>query len=156
MEQRAEQAERELNKLKLINYLRERIGMEMDALVTGVEPFGLFAQGIELPASGFIPVDSLPGDRYFFDRGTRTLQGYRAGNRFRLGDSLRIKVVSADPDRRELQYALVPGKRGTSNRKPSDHQRPASGGRGRPARQQSGRPATSPPDRKGQRPKKHR
>ena len=111
LEQRAEKAERELNKLKLINFLASRIGEEMDAIITGVESFGLFAQGVELPASGFLPVDSLPADRYQFDRGTRTLNGFRSGNQFRLGDEVRIRVVSADPDRREIEFALVKEKR---------------------------------------------
>src|SRR6185503_15969940 len=43
-EQRAEMAERELNKVKLLSYLNRRIGEQMDAVVTGVEKFGLFAQ----------------------------------------------------------------------------------------------------------------
>ncbi len=56
-EQRAEAAERELTKVKLLSYLRERIGEEMDAVITGVEDFGLFAQGVELPAEGLVHVD---------------------------------------------------------------------------------------------------
>ena len=51
-EQRAESAERDLTKIKLLAYLSQRIGEEMDAVVTGVESFGLFVQGIELPAEG--------------------------------------------------------------------------------------------------------
>ncbi len=109
LEQRAEQAERELIKLKLINFLHDKVGMEMDAVITGVEQYGLFAQGTELPATGFISIDSLPNDRYFFDRGTRTLQGHRPDSVFRLGNPVRIRVVSADPDRREVEYALVSG-----------------------------------------------
>jgi ribonuclease R len=110
LEQRAEKAERELVKLKLINFLKDRIGEEMDAVISGVESFGLFAEGVSLPAGGFIPLDSLPRDRYQFDRGSRTLTGFRSGNRFRLGDRVRIRVVSADPDRREVEFALVSGK----------------------------------------------
>lgn len=159
MEQRAEQAERELIKLKLINFLRERIGMEMDATITGVEPFGLFAQGVELPASGLIAVDSLPHDRYFFDRGTRTLQGYRAGNRFRLGDSVRIRVVNADPDRREIEYALVTDQDESAGRKKTNRRQQ----KGPPRRSKSGSSpasAQSRPSRKKtggeRRPKKHK
>ena len=48
-EQRAEAAERELTKLKLLAYLSDRIGEEMDAVVTGVESYGIFVQGIKLP-----------------------------------------------------------------------------------------------------------
>jgi ribonuclease R len=71
-EQRAEEAERELNRLKILLYFSGRIGEEMDAVVTGVESFGLFAQGTELPAEGLIHIDSLVDDFYRFDRAART------------------------------------------------------------------------------------
>ncbi len=67
-EQRAETSERELTKLKLLHYLSRRIGETMDVVVTGVESFGLFVEGIELPASGFIHIDSLLDDYYRFLR----------------------------------------------------------------------------------------
>lgn len=110
-EQRAEEAERELTKVKLLNYLSERIGLELDAIITGVEQFGLFAQGIELPAEGLIHVTSLADDFYQYDRRTHTLAGRRSGNQFRLGDRARVVVVRVDVDRRELDFRLVERRR---------------------------------------------
>jgi ribonuclease R len=107
LEQRAEQAERELKKLKLMNYLSDKIDLEMEAVVTGVEPYGLFAQGIELPAEGLIPLTNLPPDEYLFDRAARTLNGYRETNQFRLGDRVLIRVSHVDPDRREMEFELI-------------------------------------------------
>jgi len=106
-EERAEAAERELTKLKLLAYFSERIGHEMDAVVTGVESFGLFAQGIELPAEGLIHISSLGDDHYRFDRTTHTLAGYRSGNTYRLGDLVRVSVFRVDLERRELDFRLV-------------------------------------------------
>jgi ribonuclease R len=106
-EQRAEAAERELTKLKLLIYMQNRIGEEMDAVVTGVEEFGLFVEGIRIPAEGLIRVTSLADDRYRFDRTTHTLTGNRAGNSFRLGDRVRVSVARVDVDRRELDFRLV-------------------------------------------------
>ncbi|MCR4415277.1 MAG: ribonuclease R [Thermoguttaceae bacterium] len=106
-EQRAESAERELTKLKLLWYLNDRIGEEMDAVITGVEPFGLFAQGIHLPAEGLIHVDSLADDFYHYDRTTHSLAGHRSGNTFRLGDVIRVAVAHVDLDRRELDFRVV-------------------------------------------------
>ena len=83
-EQRAEAAERELKKLKLLNYLSTRIGAQMEAVITGVESFGLFVQGLELPAEGLVHVSSLADDYYDYDMTTHTLAGRRAGNCFRL------------------------------------------------------------------------
>ena len=63
-EQRAEAAERELIKLKLLNFLRRRSARRWTSVITGVEDFGLFAQGVELPAEGLIPIDTLRDDQY--------------------------------------------------------------------------------------------
>lgn len=106
-EQRAEMAERELNKVKLMSYLAKRIGEPMDAVITGVEDFGLFAQGVELPAEGLIHVDSLGDDFYRYDSATHTLEGTRSGNKFRLGDRIRVEVAHVDIDRRELDFRIV-------------------------------------------------
>jgi ribonuclease R len=106
-EQQAEEAERELTKVKLLNYLSGRIGEEMDAVITGVEQYGLFAQGIELPAEGLIHVTSLADDFYQYDRPSHTLSGRRSENQFRLGDRVRVVVARVDVDRRELDFRLV-------------------------------------------------
>ena len=108
-ERRAEEAERDLTKLKLLSYLSTRIGDEMDALVTGVETFGMFVQGIELPAEGLVRADTLADDFYTFDRAGHCLTGRRAGKTYRLGDLLRVVVVRVDLERRELDFRIVEG-----------------------------------------------
>jgi len=110
-ERRAETAERELIKLKLLHYLEDKIGEEMDAVVTGVQSFGLFVQGVELPAEGLIHAESLTDDYYHYDQATHTLAGHRSGNVFRLGDLVRVVVARVDMDRRELDFRLAPSKK---------------------------------------------
>lgn len=107
MEQRAERAERELTKLKLLNYFADRVGEEMEAVVSGVEPFGLFAQGVEIPVEGLIPVDSLPDDSYQYDRSARMLSGYHSENQYRLGDRVLVCVSFVDTTNRQLEFRLV-------------------------------------------------
>ena len=114
-EQRAETAERNLTKLKLVEYLGQRIGEELDAVVTGAESYGIFVAGVELPAEGLIRVETLRDDRYYFDRAVHTLSGHRAGNSFRLGDLLRVAVAGVDLARREIDFRVVyRNKRSTS------------------------------------------
>ncbi len=124
LEQRAEKAERDLIRLKLLNYLMDKLGTTFDAIVTGVEASGLYCLCDPLPVDGFLPVDMLPRDRYFFDRGARALTGHRTGNAFRIGDRLRVRVALVDPDRRELELELV-------QRLESHHREVASKSRGR-------------------------
>lgn len=110
-EQRAEAAERDLTKLKLMAYLSTRIGEEFDAVVTGVESYGLFVQGTKLPAEGLVRVETLGDDRYFFDRASHTLTGHRVGNSYRLGDLLRVAVSRVDLERREVDFRVVERKK---------------------------------------------
>jgi ribonuclease R len=129
-ERRAEAAERELTKVKLLEHLRDSIGEEMDAVITGVEEFGLFAQGIELPAEGFIHISSLQDDYYRFERASHSLTGHRAGNRFRLGDVIRVTVAHVDVDRRELDFRLVARKKRAEGKGKPKRGKPTKGKKG--------------------------
>ncbi|MFT5526245.1 MAG: ribonuclease R [Pirellulaceae bacterium] len=106
-EQRAEAAERELVKLKLLGYLQNRVGQKMEAIVTGVESFGLFAQGVEIPAEGLIHIDAMTDDYYVYDDATHSLTGRRNENRYRLGDTIEVEVAAVDMERRELNLSLI-------------------------------------------------
>jgi ribonuclease R len=106
-EQRAAEAERELNKVKLLNFLADKIGMQLTGVVTGVESYGLFVTGSELPAEGFIPIGALVDDYYRFDRAGHAIHGLRGGNSYRLGDPVRVAVAAVDVDRRELDFRLL-------------------------------------------------
>jgi ribonuclease R len=107
-EQRAADAERELVKVKLLNYLSQQLGLRMNAVITGVEDFGLFVQGVELPADGLVHISSLQDDYYRYDAPSHSLVGHREGHRFRLGDLVNVEVMRVDVDRRELDFRLVP------------------------------------------------
>jgi ribonuclease R len=133
-EQRATDAERELNKVKLLNYLSDKIGLELDGIITGVESFGLFVTGVELPAEGFIHISGLTDDFYKFDRSRHIIEGFRSGNAFRLGDPVRVAVAAVDVDARELDFRLI-GREGRSKRDG------AKKGRGKPSRKPKGKPA---------------
>ena len=104
-EQRAEAAERELIKLKLLMFLSDKIGQRLDVVVTGVEEFGLFAQGIKLPAEGLIHVNSLRGDVFRYEPQIHALEGHRES--YRLGDLLTVEISNVDLDRRELDLVIV-------------------------------------------------
>lgn len=106
-EKRAEQAERQLTKIKLLSYLRERIGLEVTGVITGVEDFGFFAQGEDLPIDGLVHVSTLSDDYYYLEDATHTLVGRSSGRRYRLGDTLRLRVARVDLDRRQLDFQIV-------------------------------------------------
>lgn len=104
---RAERAERELKRVKLLEYMSGHIGDELEAVVTGVQSFGLFAQTVGIPAEGLVHVSSLPNDSWFLDTETYSLVGKKAGNHFQLGDRILVSINRVDIDRRELDLKLV-------------------------------------------------
>ncbi|MEX2317948.1 MAG: RNB domain-containing ribonuclease [Pirellulales bacterium] len=139
-EQRATDAERELNKVKLLYYMSDKIGLELDGVITGVENFGLFVTGAELPAEGFVHISGLTDDYYRFDRARHIIEGYRSGNAFRLGDRVRVAVAAVDVDARELDFRLI-GRTGEAKRADGKKGRAKSPGkqRGKPSKMSGGR-----------------
>jgi ribonuclease R len=108
MERRAEAAERELVKLRLLTYLSERLGMELEVVITGVADYGFFGQAEELPVEGLVHVSTLTEDYYYYEEATHTLTGRRSGRTYRLGDKVRVSVVRVDLQRRQLDFRVLP------------------------------------------------
>lgn len=107
-ERRAESAERELKKVKLLHYLSDKIGWKQEAMITGVERFGIFCMGVQLPAEGLVHVKRLPDDGYDYDQKSHTLTARRSGAVYRLGDRVQVEVAAIDLHKRLLEYKLVP------------------------------------------------
>ncbi|MFN4258071.1 MAG: ribonuclease R [Gemmataceae bacterium] len=110
-ERRAELAERELIKLKLLMYMEERLGLELDALITGVADYGFFAQAEQFPIEGLVHVSTLTDDYYRYDELTHSLIGKRTYRRYRLGDKVKVEVVRVDVQRKQLDFRVVKGKK---------------------------------------------
>jgi ribonuclease R len=106
-ERRAEAAERDLIRVKLLSFLESQVGREFHAIIVGVEDFGIFCRLTELPVEGLVHVSSLVSDDYYLEPGTHTLVGRRSGRRHRLGDRRQVRIAHVDVDRRALELALL-------------------------------------------------
>lgn len=116
MERRADIAERELVKLKLLTYLSERLGLELEVIITGVADYGFFAQAETLPVEGLVHVSTLTDDYYYYEEATHSLIGRGSDRRYRLGDRVRVTVVRVDLQRRQLDFRLVARKRRSNSK----------------------------------------
>ncbi len=105
-ERRAETAERELIKIKLLTYLSGHIGEKYHAFIVAVEEFGFFCRLVEIPAEGLVHITALGDDYYYLESATHTLIGRRRGKRYRLGDRIEVTIARVDVDRRELDLIL--------------------------------------------------
>ena len=116
MERRADMAERELIKLKLLTYLSARLGQELEAIVTGVADYGFFAQAEQWPVEGMVHISTLTDDYYYYEEANHSLIGRRTKKRYRLGDKVRVVVARVDVQRRQLDFRLAPAEAAESKR----------------------------------------
>ncbi|MGC8639598.1 MAG: ribonuclease R [Isosphaeraceae bacterium] len=150
-ERRAESAEREVIRIKLLTHLERRIGEEFHAIVVSVEDFGIFCRLVELPIEGLVHVTSMIDDYYYLEPGTHTLVGRGSGRRHRLGDRIAVRVAHVDVDRREFDLVLA-GSGLVSGRRPRSST-PAPGERGLDNKRQPGEPRKTADSPRGQKDK---
>ena len=131
-ERRAMAAERETTDRLIAEYLAERIGAEFGARISGTTRVGLFVRLDDTGADGFVPAATL-NDYYRYDESQRALVGDRTGDVYRLGDTVRVRLVEAVPSAGALRFEMLSpgtpggGKRVAAKRRGFAHRR----GRGR-------------------------
>ncbi len=105
-ERRADEAERETEKLKKVEYMEERIGQEFTGVISGVTVWGIY---VELPntVEGMIHVSKLPGDFYYYNESTYDMVGEKTGRRFRLGEPVCIKVAGTDMVTKTIDFDFL-------------------------------------------------
>jgi ribonuclease R len=107
MERTAMEAERTAVKVMQVEYMKRHIGDEFHAVISGVTNFGIFVELTDFLVQGLLHVRDLSDDYYLFDEKQYTLKGRRTGKRYRLGDTLEVKVVRVNPEDRQIDFALV-------------------------------------------------
>lgn len=106
-EQVAANAERASIKYKQVEFMSEHIGEEYDAVISGVTEWGIYAEINENKCEGMIPLRTLQDDYYEFDDANYCLVGRRTHRKYMIGDAVRIRIVRANLDRKQLDYELV-------------------------------------------------
>src|SRR5690242_8033924 len=88
----AMEAEREMVDLKKMQFMRDKVGEEFDGFITGVAPFGIFVELVELFVEGMIPVATLPVDYYLHVQKSHALVGQHSRVMYRIADRVRVRV----------------------------------------------------------------
>jgi ribonuclease R len=107
MEQVAANAERSSIKYKQVEFMSRKIGKIYDGVISGVTEWGLYVELNENKCEGLIPIRHLDDDFYEFDEKNYCLTGVRRKRTYRLGDPVTIEVVSANLERKQLDFAMA-------------------------------------------------
>jgi ribonuclease R len=106
-ERRAEDAERELRQIKILEMLQGHIGEEFAGVVTGITNFGIFIQLRAWLIDGLIRYENLLDDWWDVDERSGMIRGQRTGRRIGIGDVVQVIIVRVDAPRRELDLAIT-------------------------------------------------
>lgn len=107
MEQLAATAERASIKYKQVEFMSDKLGMEFEAVISGITEWGIYAEINENKCEGMIPIRDLDDDFYEFDEKNYCLRGRRNKKTYQLGDALMVKVARANLERKQLDFALA-------------------------------------------------
>lgn len=106
-ERLAVEAERASIKLTQVAIVKEKIGEEFNGMVTGVTNFGLFVMIDDLYAEGLVRMREMDDDFYFFDERRYALVGRKTRKIFRIGTRVRVKIIKANVEKREIDFSYV-------------------------------------------------
>lgn len=105
-ERRAVDAEREVEDLKMAEYMIDKIGMEFEAQITSITNFGMFVQ-VEGAVEGLVHLSTMKKDYYEFNERGMILVGQRTGQVFRIGEKVDVKLINVDIDRYDIDFELI-------------------------------------------------
>ena len=105
LERRADEAERETEKLKKVEYMEDHIGEVCEGVVSGVTAWGIY---VELPNTieGMIHVGKLPGDYFYYDENAYEMVGQHTGKTYKLGQTIKVMVERADKLDRTIDFII--------------------------------------------------
>lgn len=104
-ERRADEAERETDKLKKAEYMEEHIGESYKGVVSGVTSWGIYVE-LENTVEGLVHVSKLPGDYYYFDEAHYEMVGEATGRNYKLGMPVTVRVAGTDRLTRTVDFDL--------------------------------------------------
>ena len=107
MERIAQNAERDLHRLKSCRLMRERIGEVFDAVISGISRYGFFVTLMERPIEGMVPLRTLTNDYYLVNEDEFTVVGRRLGRRFRLGDRVRVRLIGVEIETMRIDFEVA-------------------------------------------------
>jgi ribonuclease R len=103
----AVQAERASDKYKEVEFMRDHLGEQYDALISGITEWGIYCELEENKIEGMIPMRDLDDDFYMFDEENYCLIGHYTKKKYQLGDKLQIKIARANLERKQLDFVLA-------------------------------------------------
>lgn len=107
MERKATEAERESTRYFQTLYVQEYIGEEFSGTISGLAEFGLFVRMDDNYCEGMVPMNDIPGDRFFFDAEKFRVIGSKTKREYNFGDKVRVRIYEVHPRKRQIDLEII-------------------------------------------------
>jgi ribonuclease R len=107
MEKKAAEAERASIKYKQAEYLQDKIGQTFFGLISGVSKWGLFVELEGNKCEGMVSLKQMADDFYYLDEDNYQVIGQRYGQKYKLGDRIKVKIIRVDLAKKQMDFVLV-------------------------------------------------
>lgn len=102
-----QEAERESIKYKQVEFMQDKIGQTFGCVISGVTEWGMYVEDPETKIEGLVRIKDLDDDYYKLDQKNYAIVGSATRKKYSVGDNVRVKLISADLDRKTLDFKLV-------------------------------------------------
>ena len=107
-EQDAINCERDVDAMKIAEYMEEHVGEKYHGVISGVTDFGFFVT-LDNTAEGLVRLDSLGNDYYAYNRELNAILGKNSKKTYMYGDSVMVEVIAASKEKAQIDFKLVNG-----------------------------------------------
>ncbi len=105
-ERRADEAERETEKMKKAEYMRGQVGEEFLGVISGITNFGIYVE-LSNTIEGLVHVSNMTDDHYIYDESSYSMTGEYTRKTYKLGQSVKIRVEGADKITRTIDFSMI-------------------------------------------------
>lgn len=103
----ATDAERSSVSMKQVEYMLEHIGEVFEGIISGITTWGMYIEEIKTKTTGMVKFRDMKDDFYIFNKETYSLTGEKKKKKYAVGDTVKIKIIAGDLERKTLDYILV-------------------------------------------------
>lgn len=107
MERKAVEAERESTKYFQTVFVMDKIGETFEGTVSGIAEFGMFVRMTENYCEGMIPLQQIPGDRFYYDADNLSIIGSKTKKEYTIGDPVKVRIYEVSVRKRQIDLELI-------------------------------------------------
>lgn len=101
------EAERESIKYKQVEFMQDKVGQTFDCVISGVTEWGIYVENPETKTEGMVRLKNIDGDFFELDEKNYCVVGQKTKKKYSLGDSVCAKLISADLERKIMDFKLI-------------------------------------------------